>query len=167
MLVIVFLIPVSCGSKSSSANTSLGGASIDGTYVYVDGISRSSVTISGDTWQMKTQFGAPGYYGSDAKYDSGKVKGNDLYHSGLFKYGEVSGAPLPSPAAPTVSNNRPLAPSAPESRLLRRQALCAFFFRDVNGSCRSFLSRKEKRENRAKTLRDRNETSTRFTSRRN
>ena len=43
---------------------------------------------------MKTQFGAPGYYGSDAKYDSGKVKGNVLYYSGLFKYGVVSGNTL-------------------------------------------------------------------------
>lgn len=43
---------------------------------------------------MKTQFGAPGYYGSDAKYDSGKVKGNVLYHSGIFEYGEVSGRTL-------------------------------------------------------------------------
>jgi len=43
---------------------------------------------------MKTQFGAPGYYGSDAKYDSGNVKGNTLYHSGLFEYGTVSGRTL-------------------------------------------------------------------------
>ena len=77
----------SCGSKGSSDKET----SIDGTYVYVDDISRSIVTISGDTWQMKTQFGAPGYYGSDAKYDSGKVKGNVLYYSGLFQYGEEIG----------------------------------------------------------------------------
>jgi hypothetical protein len=43
---------------------------------------------------MKTQFGAPGYYGSDAKYDSGKVKGNTMFHSGIFEYGEVSGRTL-------------------------------------------------------------------------
>lgn len=43
---------------------------------------------------MKTQFGAPGYYGSDARYDSGKVKGNTLYHSGIFEYGVVSGRTL-------------------------------------------------------------------------
>lgn len=43
---------------------------------------------------MKTQFGAPGYYGSDAKYDSGKVKDNVLYYSGLFEYGKVTGSTL-------------------------------------------------------------------------
>ena len=80
---------VSCGSRSSGKSES-----IDGTYVYQDGISRSVVTISGEWWTMKTQFGAPGYYGSDAKYDSGKVKGNTLYHSGVFEYGTVSGRTL-------------------------------------------------------------------------
>lgn len=80
----------SCGSKNSAQEDT----SIDGTYFYQDQICRSTVTIYGDTWQMKTQFGAPGYYGSDAKYDSGKVKGNVLYYSGLFKYGEVSGRTL-------------------------------------------------------------------------
>ena len=81
---------VSCGSHSSTAQEER----IDGTYVYQDGISRSIVTISGNEWHMKTQFGAPGYYGSDAKYDSGKVKGNTLYHSGIFEYGVVSGRTL-------------------------------------------------------------------------
>ena len=89
LLAVVGLLS-SCGSKGSSDKET----SIDGTYVYVDDISRSIVTISGDTWRMKTQFGAPGYYGSDAKYDSGKVKGNVLYYSGLFEYGKVSGSTL-------------------------------------------------------------------------
>ena len=89
LLTVVGLL-TSCGSKESSTKN----ASIDGTYVYVDDISRSIVTISGDTWYMKTQFGAPGYYGSDAKYDSGKVKDNVLYYSGLFEYGKVTGSTL-------------------------------------------------------------------------
>ena len=89
LLMAMMALCVSCGSRSSSK-----GESIDGTYVYQDGISRSVVTISGDWWTMKTQFGAPGYYGSDAKYDSGKVKGNTLYHSGVFEYGKVSGRTL-------------------------------------------------------------------------
>ena len=89
LLMSMMALSVSCGSRSSSKSES-----IDGTYVYQDGISRSVVTISGDWWIMKTQFGAPGYYGSDAKYDSGKVKGNTLYHSGVFEYGEVSGRTL-------------------------------------------------------------------------
>ena len=80
----------SCGSRSSCAQAE----SIDGTYVYQDGVSRSIVTISGSEWHMKTQFGAPGYYGSDAKYDSGKVEGNMLYHSGFIEYGKVSGRTL-------------------------------------------------------------------------
>lgn len=40
---------------------------------------QESIIISGSEWQMKTQFGAPGYYGSDARYDSGKVKGNTVW----------------------------------------------------------------------------------------
>jgi len=90
LLVVLTGLIASCGSRSSSAQKE----SIDGTYVYQDGISRSVVTISGNEWHMKTQFGAPGYYGSNAKYDSGKVKGNTLYHSGIFEYGEVSGRTL-------------------------------------------------------------------------
>ena len=89
IIILMFLaftmLMASCGSRSSSPQ----GDSIDGTYVYQDGVSRSVVTISGNEWHMKTQFGAPGYYGSDAKYDSGKVKGNTLYHSGIFEYGVV------------------------------------------------------------------------------
>lgn len=90
LFAVLTVIMVSCGSHSSSARVD----SIDGTYVYQDGVSRSVVTISGSEWHMKTQFGAPGYYGSDAKYDSGNVKGNTLYHSGLFEYGTVSGRTL-------------------------------------------------------------------------
>ena len=89
LVAAMMALCVSCGSRSSGKSES-----IDGTYVYQDGISRSVVTISGEWWTMKTQFGAPGYYGSDAKYDSGKVKGNTLYHSGIFEYGEVSGRTL-------------------------------------------------------------------------
>lgn len=90
LVLLALAILSSCSSKSSSSNEK----SIEGTYIYQDAVSRSSVSISGDTWRMKTQFGAPGYYGSDAKYDSGKVKGNVLYYSGLFKYGVVSGNTL-------------------------------------------------------------------------
>lgn len=79
-----------CGSKDNDSRND----SIDGTYVYEDAVCRSTVTISGDTWRMKTQFGAPGYYTSDAKYDSGTVKGNELYYSHLFVYGKVSGRRL-------------------------------------------------------------------------
>ncbi len=89
LLMAMMALSVSCGSRSSGKSES-----IDGTYVYQDGISRSVVTISGENWIMKTQFGAPGYYGSDAKYDSGKVKGNTLYYSGVFEYGKVSGRTL-------------------------------------------------------------------------
>ena len=90
LLVVMVSLMASCGSRSSSAQAE----SIDGTYVYQDAISRSVVIISGSEWHMKTQFGAPGYYGSDAKYDSGKVKGNTMFHSGIFEYGEVSGRTL-------------------------------------------------------------------------
>jgi len=90
LLVVLTGLMASCGSRSSAAQAE----SIDGTYVYQDAISRSVVIISGNEWHMKTQFGAPGYYGSDAKYDSGKVKGNTLYHSGIFEYGQVSGRTL-------------------------------------------------------------------------
>jgi len=90
LIVAITGLMASCGSRSSSAQVE----SIDGKYVYQDDISRSVVIISGSEWQMKTQFGAPGYYGSDARYDSGKVKGNTLYHSGIFEYGVVSGRTL-------------------------------------------------------------------------
>ena len=90
LLVVMAGLMASCGSRSSSAQED----SIDGTYVYQDGISRSIVTISGNEWHLKTQFGPPGYYGNDAKYDSGKVKGNTLYYSGIFEYGHVSGRTL-------------------------------------------------------------------------
>ena len=90
LLVVMVGLMASCGSRSSSAQAE----SINGTYVYQDTISRSIVIISGNEWHMKTQFGAPGYYGSDAKYDSGKVKGNTMFHSGIFEYGEVSGRTL-------------------------------------------------------------------------
>ena len=90
VLITLFTVVLltACGSGSSSNDKS-----IDGTYVYQDGISRSTVTISGDTWRMRTEFGAPGYYGSP-EYDSGKVKGNTLYHSGIIAYGQVSGQTL-------------------------------------------------------------------------
>lgn len=78
---------VSCGSKTSSQAAQ----SIDGRYVYQDAVSRSVITISGDHWSMKTQFGAPGYYGNDAKYDSGSVQGNTLYYTASIPYGKVSG----------------------------------------------------------------------------
>lgn len=90
LLLAVMCLVCGCGHRSSSPADE----GIDGTYLYQDGISRSIVIISGGAWKMKTQFGAPGYYGSDAKYDSGKVKGNVLYHSGIFEYGEVSGRTL-------------------------------------------------------------------------
>jgi hypothetical protein len=86
-LLLLSVLSVSCGSGSSKDK------SIDGTYYFQDSVSRSTVTISGDNWSMKTQFGAPGYYGSP-KYDSGKVKGNTLYHSGIIAYGKVSGRTL-------------------------------------------------------------------------
>lgn len=90
LFAILLCLLASCGGRSSAVSEE----GIDGTYVYQDGISRSVVTISGNHWQMKTQFGAPGYYGSDAKYDSGKVEGNILYHSGFIEYGKVSGRTL-------------------------------------------------------------------------
>ena len=83
-------LSVACGQKDNDSRND----SIDGTYVYEDAVCRSTVTISGDTWRMKTQFGAPGYYTSDAIYDSGTVKGNELYYSHLFVYGKVSGKRL-------------------------------------------------------------------------
>ena len=49
MCMVVVALCVSCGSRSSNKTES-----IDGTYVYQDGISRSVVTISGDKWTMKT-----------------------------------------------------------------------------------------------------------------
>jgi len=90
MLLVMTVLLSACRSNDSSQQST----SIDGTYVYQDGVSRSVVTIYGDSWQMKTQFGAPGYYGSDAKYDSGSVKGNTLYYSGFVEYGRVSGRTL-------------------------------------------------------------------------
>ena len=88
--MLISLLGVSCSSRSDSSDKN---QSIDGTYVYQDAISRSVVTISDDKWTMKTQFGAPGYYG-DVKHDSGKVKGKTLYHSGIIEYGKVSGQTL-------------------------------------------------------------------------
>ena len=86
-LLLLAVLSVSCGSDSSKEK------SIDGTYYYQDSVRKSSVTISGDSWKMKTQFGAPGYYGSP-KYDYGKVNGNTLYYSGIIPYGKVSGRTL-------------------------------------------------------------------------
>ena len=80
ILVASFL---SCGGRQDTRDDG-----IDGTYVYQDNICRSTITVSGDSWRMKTQFGAPGFYGSP-EYDSGKVKGETLYHSGVFAYGKV------------------------------------------------------------------------------
>ena len=82
----VTILIAACGSRSTSPR----GDSIDGTYVYQDGVSRSVVTVSENEWHMKTQFGAPGYYGNDAKYDSGKVEGN----IGFIEYGKVAGNTL-------------------------------------------------------------------------
>lgn len=81
--LLTILILASCGSNPTKE-------SIDGSYLYQDDISRSEVVVSDGRWRMKTQFGAPGYYGSDAKYDSGEVKGNTLYHSGFIPYGTIS-----------------------------------------------------------------------------
>ena len=87
ILLLLTGLAVSCESDSSKNR------SIDGTYYFQDGVSRSTVTISNGSWTMKTQFGAPGYYGSP-KFDSGDVKGNILYHSGFIAYGKVSGNTL-------------------------------------------------------------------------
>ena len=89
LLLTLTTLLTACGSRSSAQK------SIDGKYVYEDGISESVVTISGERWTMRTKFGAPGYrYGTDDKFDSGEVKGNTLYHSGFIPYGKVSDGTL-------------------------------------------------------------------------
>ena len=66
--IFIFILVALTGLMVScgSRSSSAQAESIDGTYVYQDAI----------------------------KYDSGKVKGNTLYHSGIFEYGVVSGRTL-------------------------------------------------------------------------
>ena len=87
LTIFLTLILISCGSNPTKE-------SIDGSYLYQDDISRSEVVVSDGRWRMRTQFGAPGYYGSDAKYDFGEVKGNTLYLSGFIPYGVISNQTL-------------------------------------------------------------------------
>lgn len=85
IILILICMLASCGSHSSSSRSE----SIDGTYVYQDGYVRSKVTIYGDRWRMKTQFGL-----GSPSYDHGEVRGSTLYYSGLIEYGKVSGKTL-------------------------------------------------------------------------
>ena len=89
--VILFfgLMMFSCANDSaSSANTTetQTSDSIDGTYSYEETDFLTSITIRGSRWTGKTTL-----YGS-SEYDSGLMKGNDLYDSsGLVEIGYVSG----------------------------------------------------------------------------
>ena len=87
LALLTILLLASCGSNPTKE-------SIDGSYLYQDDISRSEVVVSDGRWRMRTRFGAPGYYGSDAKYDFGEVKGDTLYHSGFIPYGVISNQTL-------------------------------------------------------------------------
>ena len=97
ILLVILLPPVISivwDQKGYSTHTSSRqGGGINGTYVYQDEVSKSVVSISNSHWTMKTQFGAPGYYGNP-EYESGEVRGNILYYSGLIEYGRVSGRTL-------------------------------------------------------------------------
>jgi len=97
-LLLVLLSPFlfrscSCSSGKGSSyrnesGSSSSGRSIDGTYYWSDGISKHTVRISGNTWRGETQFG-PG----DIETESGTVRGNTLYYSGM-EIGRVAGSTL-------------------------------------------------------------------------
>lgn len=97
VLIVILIFPfVSTNSlpigRGGNNTSSIDKSSIDGVYYYEDGVSRSSVIISGGSWSMETSFGRGGY-GGESSYDHGSVRGNILYYSGL-EYGRVSGNTL-------------------------------------------------------------------------
>lgn len=65
--------------------------SIDGTYYWSNGVSSHTVEIYGDSWYGVTTFGSG--YGEDSETESGSVRGNTLYYSGM-EIGVVTGKSL-------------------------------------------------------------------------
>ena len=55
--------------------------SIDGTYYWSNGVSSHTVEIYGNSWYGVTTFGSG--YGEDSETESGSVRGNTLYSSGM------------------------------------------------------------------------------------
>ena len=55
--------------------------SIDGTYYWSNGVSSHTVEIYGNSWYGVTTFGSG--YGEDSESESGSVRGNTLYYSGM------------------------------------------------------------------------------------
>jgi hypothetical protein len=111
-ILIGLLTTVSC-KKESGASSQPGSStteinaeaqeqqeapSNEGTYTYEDSSAVLEITVSGATWSGKTViksgFGAA-YDAENAEYESGLVKGSDLYDdSGYAKIGYVDGNSL-------------------------------------------------------------------------
>lgn len=91
LVLFVISIVISCDSNSSSSSNS---TSINGTYRFKDSSVKLKVTISGSSWSGETTIlSGTGY--DDSEYNSGIVKGKDLYDSsGFVKIGYVIGKSL-------------------------------------------------------------------------
>lgn len=101
ILLILFTI-VSCKKTESSGSETnmetsetVGG---DGTYTYDDSSASLEITVSGSSWSgktiIKTGFG-DAQDAESAEYQSGIVKGTDLYDdSGYVKIGSINGNSL-------------------------------------------------------------------------
>jgi preprotein translocase subunit SecG len=99
--VVFFAITIALSNKSSSENNSNESteiSSVNGTYSYTDNSADLNVTVNGNMWSfrstIKSGFGNE-YDNDNSQYDSGIMKGNDLYDkSGMVKIGYVSGNSL-------------------------------------------------------------------------
>ena len=93
-LLLLLLVPmVSFGqnnnnSKSNSSNSSI---SINGVYVYIERDFSFKITVTGSRWSGVSKI----CQYCDTEYDSGIVKGTDIYDSsGYVKIGYISGKTL-------------------------------------------------------------------------
>ena len=103
VFVVVFLAVSLNNSKKSDnnvgdSNSVTDVSSINGTYSYNDNSAELDVTVNGNMWSFKSTiksgFGDE-YDNNNSQYDSGIIKGNDLYEkSGMVKIGYVSGNSL-------------------------------------------------------------------------
>jgi len=91
ILVIFILFLTSCDNNNSKSNSSNSSISINGVYVYIESSFTFKITVTGSRWSGVSKI----CQYCDTEYDSGIVKGTDIYDSsGYVKIGYISGNTL-------------------------------------------------------------------------
>jgi hypothetical protein len=96
--------------QRSETNSTDEVSSMDGVYSYIDNSAEIEIIVSGDTWTGKTKiisgFGEA-YDESNTEYESGIVKGNQLYESsGFVKIGSIDGRSITTSIGGNIINLR-------------------------------------------------------------